>query len=179
MQLSLRMKNKEVSIFIIEDNKLFSHALKEDIEIVFGNRQVKVQSFETGELCMSEFRLQPSNIVILDYHLNSKYPLAIDGIKVLDWIKKTNFSTHVIMLTASDDIDTALKSFKHGASDYIVKSENKFKKINNAIFNFFSILDAKRDARRYRILGIGLIVTLSLLIGSLLSIFIFAPAVFK
>src|SRR5688572_12009113 len=136
-------KNKQIDIYVVEDNKVFQMALKSDIEIAFANRSVKVHSFETGELCMKQFQEQKPPVVILDYHLNSTNPNAADGITVLDWIKMRNVETNVIMLTSDDNIETALKSFKHGATDYIVKTETKFRKINNSLFNLFLMMEAK------------------------------------
>jgi adenylate kinase family enzyme len=43
------------------------------------------------------------------------------------------------MLTADDHIDVALKSFHHGASDYVVKTASQFEKINHSISNIFSL----------------------------------------
>ena len=41
------------------------------------------------------------------------------------------------MLTSDDHIDIALKSFHHGASDYVVKAQNQFEKINESILKIF------------------------------------------
>src|ERR1035441_782872 len=133
------MSNKnQINIFIVEDNKVFALALKAGIETTFANMSVKIQLFETGELCMAKFKDEKPPIVILDYHLNGTNPDAVDGIKVLDWIKKENSATNVIMLTADDKIEIAIKSFHHGASDYVVKTETKFNKINYSLLNIFN-----------------------------------------
>jgi serine phosphatase RsbU (regulator of sigma subunit) len=126
------------NIFIVDDNKLFSLALKASIESTFKKKRVKVYSFETGESCIDSFtQLQPE-LVILDYSLNSKSVDAADGLQVLDEIKKSNAQTRVIMLTSNEQIDVALKSFHQGASDYVVKTESQFKEINNSISKIFS-----------------------------------------
>lgn len=146
----------QIRIFIIEDNKVFAHALKADIETAFVNMSIKIFSFETGEECMQKFEEEKPQIVILDYHLNSRNPEAVDGIKVLDWIKKINNDTNVIMLTGDDHIDIALKSFKHGACDYIVKTDTQFRKIIYTLFNLFRIMEAKSEMRKYKYLAVGL-----------------------
>src|ERR1035437_6562087 len=120
----------QINIFIVEDNKVFEQALKLNIENAFESVPIKIQSFETGEKCMENLMQVKPELVILDYYLNTKYPYAADGIEVLDLIKKENPSTNVIMLTTDDNINTALKSFHHGASDYVVKTGNQFQKIN-------------------------------------------------
>jgi len=139
-----------IKIFIIEDNKAFSLLLKSDIETTFIDKSLKIQLFETGEACLQKIIKEKPHIIILDYHLNAKYLDAIDGIKVLDWIKEKNIETFVIMMTANDNIDVAIKSFKHGASDYIVKTETQFKKINFSLLNYFKILKATQDFKKYK-----------------------------
>lgn len=164
------LSEKKINIFIVDDNKTFSLALKADIEVSFNKMPIKIHSFETGEKCMEKFMQIVPDLVILDYNLSSKHPEAVDGIKVLDWIKQENHRTKVIMLTSDDNIDIALKSFHHGAEDYVVKTESKFKKINNSLFNMFKMLEASREARTYKHLFLALSLFIALLIGGILAI---------
>jgi DNA-binding NarL/FixJ family response regulator len=163
----------QTNIFIVDDNKIFTLALKADIENAFVDMPVKVQSFETGEKCMEKFKEEQPQVVILDYHLNSKYPDAADGIKVLDWIKKENPETNVIILSVDDNIDIALKSFQHGASDYVVKTETQFRKINYSLINLFKIMEAKSYERRYKYLVVGVFICIALLVGAVIAMQIF------
>ncbi len=158
------MKN-QINIFIVDDNKVFSLALKADLENIFSKMSIKVYLFETGEKCMRRFLQVMPEFVILDYYLDSKDTAADNGIKILDWIKKENSETNVIMLTSDDHIDIALESFKHGASDYIVKTETQFKKINYSLLNLFKIMEEKSYVKNYKwllvalLLGIGMLIT--------------------
>ena len=143
-------EKNQINIFIVEDNKVFTLALKADIETSFEDKPIKIHTFETGEACMAKFKEEKPQVVVLDYHLNSKYPEAADGIKILDWIKKEKPETNVIMLTCNDNMEIALKSFRHGASDYVVKTETQFMQINYSLSNFFKIIKAKNDAKKYK-----------------------------
>jgi len=143
-------KRSQIKIFIVEDNNLFALALKKDIETAFAGKSIMIQSFETGETCIEKFNQEKPQVVILDYNLNSKYPNAANGIEVLDWIKNENDETFVIMLTSNDHIDIAIKSFQHGASDYVVKTETQFMKINYSLHNFFKIKEAMSDSIKYK-----------------------------
>ena len=163
----------QTNIFIVDDNKIFTLALKADIENAFVDMPVKVQSFETGEKCMEKFKEEQPQVVILDYHLNRKYPDAADGIKVSDWIKKENPATNVIILSVDDNIDMALKSFQHGASDYVVKTETQFRKINYSLINLFKIMEAKSYERRYKYLVVGVFICIALLVGAVIAMQIF------
>ncbi len=130
--------SKQTNIFIVDDNKIFTMALKGAMEIAFQDMNISIHAFETGERCMESFMQVLPELVILDYHLNSHSPDAVDGLEVLDKIKSNHKETSVIMLTSNDEIDTALKSFNHGASDYVVKTGNQFEKINQSISKIFA-----------------------------------------
>ncbi len=114
-------------------------------------------------------------VVILDYHLNSLNPKAADGIKILERIKKENEDVNVIMLTSDDHIDIAIKSFKHGALDYIVKSESQSLKIKNALVNIFRMMEVKKEAKRYQQLFTMLAVCVGLVVGGLGATWQLAP----
>ncbi len=159
-----------INIFIVDDNKVFTLALKADIENAFKDISVKIDSFETGEKCMERFTAEKPHVVILDYYLNNKYPDAADGIKVLDWIKKENKDTNVIILTNNDELDVALQSFHHGACDYVVKTETQFRKINYSLLNLFKMMEAKSYARRYKRQVIGLFLCIALIVGGIIAI---------
>lgn len=153
----MKPQNK-INIFIVDDNKVFTLALKTDIATLLGDLPIKIHSFETGEDCMKKFREEKPVVVILDYHLNSKFPNAADGIKILKLIKEQNDDTQVIMLTSNDHIDIAEKSFEAGAFDYIVKTETQFKRINSSLINVFNMMEAKQEARTYKRLFITFII---------------------
>jgi DNA-binding NarL/FixJ family response regulator len=173
-------KKNKVGIFIVDDNKVFSLALKSEIEVAFKDVcRIEVQAFETGEACMKKFHEEKPQIAILDYHLNSKNPDASDGIQVLDMIKKANKDTNVIILTSDDNIDIALKSFHHEASDYVVKSETKFKKINYSLFNLIKVSEAREETKIYKYVSLLLFVFIALVVGAVVAITIIKPSLLK
>lgn len=164
----------QINIFIIEDNKAFAHALKANIETAYEKMSINTQIFETGEKCMLKFKEVKPQVVILDYYLNSKHPEAVDGIKILDWIKKENSETNVILLTSDDTLDIAIKSFKHGASDYIVKTETQFTKINYSLSNLFKMIKAKSDVIKFKYTIKLLLYFIALQVAVVIAILIFA-----
>ena len=163
-------KNEQICIFIVEDNKVFALALKADIEAAFSKIPLKILLFVTGETCMLSFKVEKPQVVILDYNLNSKFTDAVNGIKVLDWIKNENPETSVIMLTSEDNVEIALKSFKHGAADYVVKTETKFRKINNSLFNLIKMAEAKKDAKKYKYMATALFLCVAFMLGIVIAI---------
>lgn len=170
---------KQNSIFIIEDNKVFSLAIKVDIEASFEKMPLHIQTFETGEACMKSFKEKNPQVVILDYHLNSINPKAADGIKVLDWIKKENPDTNVIMLSSDDDIEIAVKSLQHGAADYVVKTDTQFRKINYSLLNIFKMIAAKNEAKKYKMIASGVFIYFALMVFALIIVQKYYPALFR
>lgn len=143
-------KKKHIHIFIVDDNKTYLLALKTNIETAFLTTPITIHSFETGEACMNKLNIINPQIVILDYLLNSKISEAANGLKILEWILKECPETNVIMLTNDDNVDVAIKSFKYGACDYVVKTETQFMKINNSLMKLFNIMKANSDVKRFK-----------------------------
>jgi hypothetical protein len=83
------------------------------------------------------------------------------------------------MLTGDDHIDIALKSFKHGASDYVVKTDTQFRKIIYTLFNLFRIMEAKNETRRYKFLVAGLFLCIVLIVGVVITFQIYNHSFFR
>jgi two-component system, OmpR family, response regulator len=174
------MKNSDhINLFIVEDNHVFAMALKANVETTFKNKTINIHSFESGEACIERLKVKQPHVVILDYNLDSKNDNAMNGIQVLDRVKKINPDIHVVMLTSNDHIDIALKSFNHGASDYVVKTETQFTKINYAIFNILKIMEVKKTLKNSQLMVVLILIFVALLIGVVATIQILAPSIFE
>ena len=171
-------KINQINIFIVEDNKVFTIALKANIETAFAKKNIKIHSFETGEECMEQYIREKPQVVILDYHLNSLSPKATNGIRILNWIKKKNYDTNVIMLSSDDNIEIAIESFKHGASDYVVKTETQFHKINYSLYNIFKIIEAKSETKNFKFAFVIVLCLFTLLVAGAITIHLLNPFLF-
>ena len=117
------------SIFLVDDDALFLKS----IEIEFAHTGgYLVRTFLTGEDCFEALGNCP-DIIILDYHLNSFNPTAMNGILVLDKIKLVCPSSLVIMLSSQDSIEIAVDCMRHHALDYVVKSPTAFLHLHKII----------------------------------------------
>jgi DNA-binding NtrC family response regulator len=170
---------EQINIFIIDDNNVFSLALRANIERTFKELPIKIHLFEIGEKCKSMFKMVIPELVILDYNLNSDHPSASNGLKVLEWIKKENPETCVIMLTSEDSVEIAVKSFQQGASDYVGKTMTQFNKINYSLKNMFKILETKTKARKYKLQRIVLFVCIAFLLGGIAAVQILSASLHK
>ena len=91
-----------------------------------------IETFATGELCMENLSHNP-DVIILDYYLDGIVKNAMNGIETLDKIKAVNPDIPVVMLSSQDKIDVAINCMHHKASDYVVKSETAFLRLQKAI----------------------------------------------
>lgn len=120
------METQKSNLFIVDDNKLLATDLKLFLENKFGT-ELSITTFSDGESCLKMVD-EHTHIVILDYFLNGK-----NGLEVLKAIKNINPNTEVIMLSGNEDIAIAVKMFRAGAKDYVVKGTGSWKKITNLV----------------------------------------------
>ena len=78
-----------------------------------------VHTAENGEQALDLFRNLTPPIVMTDI----KMP-GLDGIELLQKIKRENPETEVVMITGHGDMDLAVKSLKYEATDFITKPIN-------------------------------------------------------
>ena len=128
------MKNFKTKLFLVDDDALFLKSL--EIEFL-SNPNFNVETFSSGENCIENLSRNPE-IIILDYHLDGMTKNAINGIETLDRIKSNNPEIFVIMLSSQDKIEVAVKCMQHGASDYVVKSETAYVRIQKIITTILS-----------------------------------------
>jgi len=76
----------------------------------------EVLTAENAETALSLFRSRRPDIVLTDI----KMP-GMDGIELLQEIKKESPDTEVIMITGHGDMDLAIKSLKNEATDFVIK----------------------------------------------------------
>ncbi|MEK7432305.1 MAG: response regulator transcription factor [Cyanobacteriota bacterium] len=109
-----------MKVLIIEDEKELAKILKKGLEDNF----FEVDISNDGEEGLNKIISTDYMAIILDLSL-PKY----DGIYILDYMRKNNYLTPVLILTAKNDINSRISSFNIGADDYVTKP-----------FNFFEIV---------------------------------------
>ena len=151
---------KEILLFIVDDDPLYSKALEYSITNKLPT--IKIKTFLTGEACLQQMKLKP-DVVILDYFLDSKVPYAWNGLNILKQIKMLNPKTKVIMLSSQDSLDVAVKCIDNHSFDYVSKSESAFVKINNVLKNIIEDFNANENGiKQYQIISIIIAVVLIL-----------------
>ncbi len=133
------MANSENSIqykvFIVEDNILYARILKK--QLVDDNYQVKV--FHNGTDFINCLHENP-DVITLDYTLPD-----MTGKDVLKKIQQKLPGSHVIVISAQENIDTAINLMKNGAYDYIMKAPDTREKLSNIIKNIYKTDQLKTE----------------------------------
>jgi DNA-binding response OmpR family regulator len=90
--------------------------LRRSLEQQFINEDFDVDTAEDGLAAIEKIKQKHYDIILLDMLMPK-----MNGMQVLQEMKKLNKYTNVIMLTAIDDVPTAVECVKAGAKDYIQK----------------------------------------------------------
>ena len=100
-------------VMLVDDEEDFVEALSKRL----ANRDVEVLTSLDGESALEKLDTHRHvEVVILDV----KMP-GMDGIEVLEEIKKRYPLIEVIMLTGHATVDSAVEGLKSGATDYLMK----------------------------------------------------------
>ncbi len=119
----------QYKIFVVEDNILYAQILKK--QLTDDGYLVKV--FHNGRDFMASLDEKP-DVVTLDYTLPD-----MTGYDVLKKIQKRMPGTNVIIISAQENINTAIDLMKNGAYDYIMKAPDTREKLSNIIKNIKEI----------------------------------------
>lgn len=139
------MNSDKVKIFLVDDDAVFLKSL----EIEFRQHtDFDIETFATGEQCLASLEHKP-DVIVLDYHLNGVDKKAMNGLQTLDKIKAYNPNIPVVMLSAQDKIDVAVRCMHHKAFDYVVKSETSFLRLQKNITTFFHFSKIEKELNWY------------------------------
>jgi DNA-binding NarL/FixJ family response regulator len=125
------MESQKLNVYIVDDNKMMAGSLRKYLQTRFGEK-VGISLYFSGDSCMKMMH-ENVHLVILDYYLNERGKAGRNGVEVLRTIKDKFPNTEVIMLTSNEDVAVAIEAMKVGATDYIVKGENSWKKLQQLI----------------------------------------------
>jgi len=104
------------TILIADDDE----SLRRVIEYNLSNKGYRVLLANNGNEALNIFKSEDVDIVITDIKMEK-----VDGLELLEEIKRLKSNALVIMITAHGSIETAVKAMKLGAYDYITKPFNR------------------------------------------------------
>jgi DNA-binding NtrC family response regulator len=111
-------------IFIVEDDPWYGEILAYHLSL---NPDYIVEQFTSAKDCLANLHQQP-NIITIDYAMPD-----MNGAELFKRIKQVNTDIPVIMISAQENVSTAVDLLKMGVSDYLVKDDNTKDMLWNAI----------------------------------------------
>jgi two-component system response regulator AtoC len=102
---------KKSSILVVDDERgvreSFNMVLKDDYHVLLAG---------TGQEAMDIYKKNSIDLILLDILLPD-----VDGLELLEKLVETDPNTEIIMVTAVNEIQTAVQAIKLGAYEYIIK----------------------------------------------------------
>lgn len=123
------------NILLIDDE----HSLLETLKIFLNGKGHTVHTALTGNEGLTLFSRHKPDMVILDIRLPD-----IGGLEVLSHIQKDECPAKVIMITAFQDMETAIQAMKTGAYDYIRKPLD-VDEIERAVERAIQVLEIEQE----------------------------------
>ncbi len=139
------MNPNKIKLFLVDDDAVFLKLL--EIEFL-QHADFAIETYATGELCIANLSHDP-DVIILDYHLDGIDKDAMNGVETLDKIKAFDPDIPVVMLSSQDKIEVAVNCMVHKASDYVVKSETAFVRLQKTITSVFRYKKMEKELSWY------------------------------
>ncbi len=131
---------EKAKILVVDDEKLLRWSLQQNLS----KEGYTVITAEKGMQGLELFSDEQPDITLLDVHLPD-----ISGINVLENIKKENRDAIIIMVTAFGDIQTAVKTIKIGAYDFVEKPFN-MDKLKILIGKALETVSLRKEVSQFR-----------------------------
>ncbi len=132
--LFIQRSMEKLKIFILEDDPFYGKIIQYHLSL---NPDLEVKLYQTAAAFFRDLHENP-NIVTLDYTLPD-----MTGEAVLKKIKKSHPHLPVIVISAQEDLKTAIQLLKDGAYDYLTKDEETKDRIWNIIRNIRENVDLR------------------------------------
>lgn len=152
----------DLHIVAIDDDKNMREMLSDFITSKFNG--ARLTTFSSGEEAISGLSARP-DLIILDYHLDSANPMALNGLQILQKLRSMYPDAQVVFLSSQESTEVAANTMKYGAFDYILKNEFAFQRLELVVRNIMGNSDLRKNAgtqRFFNYLLAGLVIALVL-----------------
>jgi diguanylate cyclase (GGDEF)-like protein len=132
------LPTNRISILCIDENRSFAKTaegiLKKDL------RGASFTVLQNSDSALNHLSQHPVDLVLLGHHAPK-----LDGLQVMDDLRRKKIDTAVIMISSQGNERTAVEAMKRGAYDYISKKELNATTLKSAIKN--AITQRRMEAR--------------------------------
>lgn len=104
--------NDKGLIWIVDDDKSIRWVLEKSLD----KAGFTIESFDNGESLLERLNQAQPDAIISDIRMPGK-----DGLEVLNLVSESYPKIPVIIMTAHSDLSSAVKSYEHGAFEYLPK----------------------------------------------------------
>ncbi len=105
-----------VNILVVDDEL----SMRQFLEILLKKEGYLVETASNGEKALEKLKLKHYQVVLMDYNM----PESIDGLQLLNEIRKSSKHSQVVIITAYASTEQAIKAIELGAIDYVSKPFN-------------------------------------------------------
>ena len=121
---------EKIKMFVVDDDPFFSLLMEQSLH----NLGVKeITLYDNGTDCLNNLHKSPE-LIFLDYNMDN-----LSGYEVLKKIKRVNPDIYVVLVSAQEEIGPAVDSLKHGAFDYIQKSDNTVRQVESVLIKIVEV----------------------------------------
>jgi len=103
---------EKINILLLEDDYVLAKELREFLH----SRDVICDVVYSGDLFFKQIKQADYAVFLLDINVP-----GINGLEICRQLRKANFHTPILILTAYGELEDKLKAFQMGADDYLVK----------------------------------------------------------
>lgn len=104
------------TVFLVDNDE----AVRDALEMLFRAVGCQVQSFESAQIFLKQFRPEQIGCLILDIRMP-----GMSGLELQDELHKRRIDIPIIFLTGHGDIPMAVRALKKGAFDFIEKPHDE------------------------------------------------------
>ena len=136
-----RNKSKDLSIFVIDDNEAYLQLIKNMLD----HENFSVFTFTTGEEALEYLQIRPE-LVIIDIHLNSQDPTAMNGDVVAELIQQRLPDTEIALISGDKKLNLISELHSSYPNNIIYKDEKAMEKIIDISDMVASKMNRKRSS---------------------------------
>jgi two-component system response regulator AtoC len=134
------------TVTLLDDDSLFREQMK---DYLISMNITDIETFSSGEEFLENMKDNDRRFVVCDFDFGS--PHLMNGLQVLDAIKKRSPDMPVLILSAQDKVSVAMQALRAGAVDYFIKgTENAFTSVMTSIIKINELQRLKKSQKDYQ-----------------------------